>query len=105
MSASDPFVWHFVLARDGQPIARGERLGTLVLPPELVAQLPPGRLARTLELQRQQWARAAIAGGFIDGWAVHVHAERGFRRSLFPAAALPGLTAAPALVTPGGSRP
>lgn len=101
---TDPLVWHFVLVRAGRPPATGERLASLVLPPELAARVPRAALDRAVELERQRWARVAISNGYIDGWGVIVHRERGFRRSIFPAAALPALTSTPQLVTPGGTH-
>lgn len=119
-TAPDAYVWHFVMHRAGQPPARGERLGTLVLSPADVAgyglhvlvrdgaaELGPAAqlrhgldvVTRALEAERREWVRKLNAAGYTDGWGVALVAERGFRRSLF--GGLPEL-AASRLVTSGG---
>lgn len=90
--SGEPFVWHFAMVRAGAPASSGERLATWVLPPELVAKVEPAALDRALELERQRWHQLVIANGYADGWTVQLVRERGFRRSVFPAAAIAGLT-------------
>lgn len=124
-TAPDDYVWHFVLHRAGARKERGERLGTLALAPADVAGVGRAELARTgvvsndpdtllsvglvaleraLEAERREWVRRTSRAGYADGWGVGLVAERGYRRSLFPSAAVAGLTATPRLiVTPGGS--
>lgn len=102
-SPAEPYVWHLVMTRPGQPIARGERLATLSMPPADVAALGRGRLEdglavlrRALDAERRVWARRILAAGYGDGYGVSIHAERGYRRSIFPGVHVAGLAAPPA---------
>jgi hypothetical protein len=96
------FVWHFVLVRRGRKPASGERLASFVLAPEDAHRIGLEKLRRAVEAERREWSRRAIAGGYVDDWSVVTVHERGFTRSLFPAAALPGLDARPRLVSSKG---
>jgi hypothetical protein len=100
------YVWHFVLVRDGQAVARGERLATFSLPAEHVARVGLGEVRRAVEAERTRWARAVIADGYVDGWGVSVVSERGYRRTIFPAAAAAAIAPAPrpAILLPEGVR-
>jgi hypothetical protein len=95
---TDPYVWHLVMTRTGQPIDKGERIATLSLSPADVAARGGGDLAaglravrRALDAERVVWARRVIAAGFVDGYGVSIHAERGYRRSIFPAVHVAGI--------------
>jgi hypothetical protein len=96
---SESYVWHIVLVRAGKPPSRGERLATLVLSPVDVGRIGRAKLERAVEAERREWTRRAVAANELhDGDGVRVIRERGFVRSLFPAAALPGLTARPSIL-------
>lgn len=111
--APDDYVWHFTLHRAGTDPKRGERLATLALAPADVARIGLeamraagvvsddrdtilsvglGELARALEAERRAWVRRVLAAGYGDGWGVGLVAERGYRRSLFPSAAVAAIT-------------
>lgn len=101
--SGERYVWHIVLTRAGKPAAKGERLATLVLSPDDVARIGRRTIENAVDADRRRWLTLAVAGGVLgDGDGVQVIRERGFRRSLFPSAAMPGLTATPAIVVPPG---
>ncbi len=100
----EPYTWHFVMVRAGQPIARGERLATFSLSAEDVDRIGLARVRKAVDAERAQWARRVIAAGYVDGYGVSVHAERGYRRSIFPSVHVAGLaSAAPAPIVPGSA--
>ena len=85
--AAEDFVYHFVLARQGQPLARGERLATLAVGPERAGKLGMRRLEQLVDAERRRWAGIVRQAGYVDGWAVNVVRERGYRRTIYPGVA------------------
>lgn len=95
--SADDYVWHLVATRPGEPAARGERLASVGLPPEAIADLADAslrdprdrlraglrRVRAAMDLERRRYVRLLIAGGY-DGWGVQVIAERGYRRTVYP---------------------
>jgi hypothetical protein len=125
-SSAEDYVWHLVLHRADEPPRRGERLATLSLAPEDVADI--GRreqasigivstdardcltvglrvLGRALEAERLRWVRFTARAGYVDGWGVAVIPERGHRRTVFPGVGLAASTGARVAARPGGSLP
>lgn len=104
---ADPFVFHFVLTREGQAPAAGERLATASIDAADVARRGLRQVRRAIDAERVIWARRALAAGYGDGYGVSVVSERGFRRSLFPSVAVTAIAPAPlpVIVTPTGGRP
>lgn len=107
---SEPYVWHIVMTRAGQPVERGERIATVSLPPEAVAKLGDGdldtglaRMRKALDAERAIWAKRVIAAGYVDGFGVSIHAERGYRRSIFPGVHVAGIATTPPAVLPGSA--
>jgi hypothetical protein len=96
---AEPFVYHFVLVKAGQPVARGERIATVSIPAETVARDGIAKVRRAVDAERATWARRAIAAGYVDGYGVSTVSERGYRRSIFPSAVVPALS------LPGSARP
>lgn len=120
----EDYVWHLVAHRAGQEPRKGERLATLALSPadvartgladmgragiqstDAAAQLAVGErvLGRALEAERREWVRRLIRAGY-DGWGVAIIAERGYRRSVFPSAAVAGLAVPRVAVARGATH-
>lgn len=87
----DDFVYHFVLARQGHPIARGERLATLAVDPARARKLGRRRLDQLVDAERRRWAAICRANGYVDGYSVATVAERGYRRTIYPGVAFAAL--------------
>jgi hypothetical protein len=80
----EPYVYRFVLVRNGDPLTRGEELATLQLPAEQRAQLGALEVERAIDAERRRWGALARANGYRDGWVVEVRRERGYRRAIWP---------------------